>query len=101
MGLIVKSTEEKKIFIKGTPMELSSVYLRVEFASRADGKTMEIANYTYFDKAAYAEGTVLPTDLPAGSLTIQLEEGLTQDPATALSYMKLALEQQGYTVTEE
>lgn len=101
MGLFVTPTEEKKIYIKGTPMELSSVYLRVEFASRIDGKTMEIANYTYFDKAAYTEGTVLPTDLPAGSLTIQLEEGLTQDPATALSYMKLALEQQGYVVTEE
>jgi hypothetical protein len=101
MGLFVTPTEEKKIFIKGTPMELSSVYLRVEFASRADGKTMEIANYTYFDKAAYTEGTVLPTDLPSGSLTIQLEEGQMQDPLSAMGYMKLALEQQGYTVTEE
>ena len=101
MGLFVTPTEEKKIFIKGTPIELSSVYLRVEFASRADGKTMEIANYTYFDKAAYEEGTVLPTDLPAGSLNIQLEAGQMQDPFSAMGYMKLALEQQGYTVTEE
>jgi hypothetical protein len=101
MGLFVTPTEEKKIFIKGTPMELSSVYLRVEFASRADGKTMEIANYTYFDKAACTEGTVLPTDLPEGSLNIQLEAGQMQDPLSAMGYMKLALEQQGYTVTEE
>lgn len=98
MGLIVKSTKEKEINLKGTPMKLESVYARVEFAARADGKTMEIAYVTYYDKKGFEKGTTVPTDLPEGNLVVEIEEGLNQDASTALMYMGQALKQQGYEV---
>ena len=101
MGLIVKSTKEKKIFVKGTPIELESVYLRVEFASRVDGKTMEIANYSYYDQQGFKDQTIVPTDLQAGSLTVEIADKMEQTPETALFYMGEALKQQGYDVKNE
>lgn len=101
MGLFVKSTEEKKILVKGTPIELKSVYLRVEFASRVDGRTMEIANYSYYDKQGFKDQTIVPTDLPAGSLTVEIAKDMEQTSETALAYMAEALKQQGYDVEIE
>lgn len=101
MGLFVKSTEEKKVLVKGTPIELDSVYLRVEFASRVDGRTMEIANYCYYDKQGFKDQTIVPTDLPAGSLTVEIAKDMEQTPETALAYMAEALKQQGYDVEIE
>ena len=101
MGLIVKSTKEKKIFVKGTPIELESVYLRVEFASRVDGKTMEIANYSYYDKQGFDDKTIVPTNLPEGSLTVEIAKDMEQTSETALAYMAEALKQQGYDVEIE
>ena len=101
MGIFVKSTEEKKVNIKGTPIELESVYLRVEFASRADGQTMEIANYSYYDKQGFKDNVIVPTDLPEGSLTVKIEAGTEQTSEVALAYMAEALKQQGYEVEIE
>lgn len=101
MGLFVKSTKEKKIFVKGTPIELESVYLRVEFASRVDGKTMEIANSSYYDKQGFKDKTIVPTDLPAGSLIIEIDNGMDQNSETALFYMADALKGKGYDVEIE
>lgn len=38
MGLIIKSTEEKKIKWIGFPIELEQVYGRVRFTATPDGK---------------------------------------------------------------
>ena len=52
MGLIVKNN----ITISGTQIELPEVYGRIEFAGRANGKTLEIALATYTSKDAYKNG---------------------------------------------
>jgi hypothetical protein len=52
MGLIINKTDEKTITIQGTTIEMDSVYGRIEFAGRADGKTMEINIATYASKEA-------------------------------------------------
>ncbi len=42
MGLLVNATADKKITIQGTEIEIPNVYVRLEFAGRADGKTLEV-----------------------------------------------------------
>ena len=37
MALIITSTEQKKLLIKGTEIELASIYLRIDFVARANG----------------------------------------------------------------
>lgn len=99
MGLIITSTEEKKITITGTEIEVPSVYGRVEFAGRADGKTLEIAVATYASKSAFqSKASVLSTNVQQGSFTVELKNGELQSIETSLEYVKQAYEQVGYKV---
>ena len=99
MGLIINSTEEKSITIVGTEITLKSVYGRIEFAGRADGKTLEVAVATYASKEAFTSGaSVLSTNVQQGSFTVEIEPSETQGLDTANKYSKLAFEQMGYTV---
>jgi hypothetical protein len=99
MGLLVSATSSKKILIKGTEIELPSVYVRVEFGARANGTTLEIAATTYASKAAYDEGTgAIFTDVQQGAFTAELVDGQMQDLSSAELYSKMAFEQMGYDV---
>jgi hypothetical protein len=102
MGLIIESTENKKILITGTDIELQTLYGRVEFAARADGKTLEIALSTFASLEAFeAKASVITTNVPMGNLNVELEAGQAQDLNNSLMYMKAALEQEGYSVIIE
>ena len=95
MGLII----EGKIKITGTEIEMPSVYGRIEFAGRADGKTLEIAVATYASKAAFDSGaSILSTNVQQGNFNVELKEGEMQSIDTAHEYAKQAFEQLGYTV---
>ena len=99
MALIITPTEEKKIHVQGTDIELTSVYNRIEFGCRPNGKTMEISFYTYADKAAYEAGLYLPTDLPVSNLTQDIDlETQTQGVESAHELAKTWYEEQGYEV---
>jgi hypothetical protein len=99
MGLLIKSTENQKITITGTEIEVPSVYGRIEFAGRADGKTLEVAVSTYASKEAFTSGaSVLSTNVQQGSFNAELREGELQSIDTAHEYGKQAFEQLGYTV---
>lgn len=99
MGLIINSTEEKKITIQGTEIELPNVYARLEFAGRADGYKLEIAVATYASKTAYiSKASQLSTNVPQGTLNVDLKEGEIQSVETAHAYAKAAFEQEGYNV---
>ena len=100
MGLLIESTKEKSITITGTDIYLPLVYGRIEFAARANGKTLEIAIGTYASKSAYEAGAgQMFTDVPQGSFTVELKEGEIQGLDTAHIYGKEAFEQMGYDVT--
>lgn len=102
MGLIINATEEKNITITGTDIEVPSVYGRIEFAGRADGKTLEIAIATYASKQAFEGGaSALSTDVPQGNINAELQVGEIQGLDTAHQYAKQAFEQLGYSVTIE
>lgn len=99
MALIIKPTEEKKITILGTEIELPSVYGRLEFAGRADGRTMEIAIANYASKEAFkANANQISTNVPQGSMQVQIEENEMQTIEVAHKYAKLSLKQEGYEV---
>lgn len=99
MGLLVSATADKKILIKGTEIELPSVYVRLEYGARANGITLEIAATTYASKEAYESGTsVLLTDVPMSNITVQLQEGEMQDLSSAELYSKVEYEALEYAV---
>ena len=99
MGLIIKSKEKQPIVIKGTNIEVPNIYGRLEFAGRADGKTLEIVIMTYVSKEAFKDGTSqLSTNVSQGSFTIELQEGESQSVETVHIYSKDFLEGQGYDV---
>lgn len=102
MGLLINSTEEKTITITGTDIALPLVYGRIEFAARANGKTLEIAIGTYASKAAFESGSgQIFTDVPQGNLTVELQPGEIQGLDTAHTYAQAAFQQMGYNVTIE
>jgi hypothetical protein len=99
MGLIINSTEEKKINYKdlsGNIQELESVYARIEWASRPNGTTVECAfPYIYLSKQAMNLGaSIIATDIPTsvnGEVAIQDNQAVHQ-------LCKTTLESQGYEV---
>ena len=99
MGLLVSATAEKKILIKGTEIELPSVYVRLEYAGRANGITLEIAASTYASKEAFKDGAgAIFTDVQQGAFSVELVDAQMQDLSSAELYSKLAFEQMGYLV---
>lgn len=101
MGLLIKSTEDKKILIEGTEIEVPQVYGRVEFLSNKDGKTMEAQCFIYANKAAMTQNKFLFTNIGMPAIKIQLGEDETQGLPMALSYMAGYLVSQGYEVEIE
>ena len=102
MGLLVSATTDKKILIKGTEIELASVYVRLEYAARANGITLEIAATTYASKQAYKENQgAIFTDVQQGAFSIELQPEEQQNLTSAELYSKLAFELIGYVVVNE
>jgi predicted ATPase len=98
MAILIKATEEKKITISGTGIELPEVYGRIRFLGDFSGTAIEGEVATFANKATFEEGKMLYTDVPIGSYKSDLEAGETQSLETAHKYAKIAYEQQGYEV---
>lgn len=84
MALIIKPTQDKKIHVQGTEIELPQVYNRIEFGCRPNGITMEMAFYTYANSTAYASGSMLPSDIPTQNLVTDI------DPETQVQGLEAA-----------
>jgi hypothetical protein len=97
MAILIKSNEEKSITISGTELKLESIYARLEFAARADGKTLEIAVATYASKATFESNQPIFTDVQQGSFTVEILDTELQDINAANKYASLAYQQMGYT----
>ena len=100
MGLLIQPTQDKKIHIKGTEIELNQVYIRLEFGCRPNGQDVEISFYTYANKSAYQTGNYLPTDLPVGNISKSIDLATqTQSVQTVHDLTKIYFEELGYQVT--
>jgi hypothetical protein len=98
MAILIKATEEKKITISGTSIELPEVYGRIRFLGDYSGDTIEGEVATFANAETFAEGKILYTNVPIGNYKSNLEEGEVQSLETAHKYAKIAYEQQGYEV---
>ncbi len=97
MAILIKSNEEKSITILGTELKLESVYGRLEFAARADGKTLEILVVTYASELTFESNQPIFTDVQQGSFTVEILPTEMQDINSANKYTSLAFEELGYT----
>jgi len=98
MAILIRATEDKKITISGTGIELPEVYGRIRFVGDFAGNTIQGEVATFANKDTFLEGKMLYTDVPIGSYKSELEAGEEQSLETAHKYAKLAYEQQGYEV---
>jgi hypothetical protein len=73
MGLLIKSTEKRKIHILGTDVELDSVYARVGFKAHSNGRNMEIEIEIYYSKEKYHQGIKIFTDLHDGNILCSID----------------------------
>ena len=96
MGLQINSTEEKKITINGSPIEVDSIYVRLQYFALPNGTEMEIAFQTYYNKEAYNNEQPLPTNISLVNFKVGLEPNEEQSVATAHEYAKRGFEEWGY-----
>jgi hypothetical protein len=100
MGLIV-TPNTAQIKVHGTPIELTEVYVRIEYVAHADGLTMDISFKTYYDRAQFDIGEDIYTDMLFNSFSVAIETTETQSIDTALAYSILKFEEWGYSATLE
>lgn len=98
MAILIRATEDKKITISGTSIELPEVYGRIRFLGDFNGTTIQGEVATFANKETFLESKMLYTDVPVGSYQSELEAGEVQSLDTAHKYAKLAYEQMGYEV---
>jgi len=100
MALEIVATEAKPIIVNGTDITLPSVYARLEFAARIDGKSMEIGLHFFQKKELYVKSIKVGTDIPSENVLCVADAARqeVQDLKTAEKYTKLAFESLGYVV---
>ena len=100
MALIIESTSNNLICVRGTAIELATVYARLDINCHANGKDMEIAFYTYADHNEYVADNMLLTDLPASNLKCEIDPVTqTQGLVSAHELAKTWFESFGYIVS--
>jgi len=96
MALTIKSND-KKILIKGTDVELKEVYGRIQMVARADGKTMEVYLDYYASKEQYDNNEPLAVDIPFKVINVtEMKEDEVQSVESAHTFAIKAFVEQGY-----
>lgn len=95
MGLII-SKNTSAIHIKGTDIELASVYGRASLVCSQDGITISVIVKTYIDYNAYKNSSELITDINQLSFDFVILPTETQSIEVALQYAKNRFIELGY-----
>ena len=93
----ISTLDAKKIYIKGTDIELDSVYGRVSLICLQDGFTISVSVKTYFDYYAYKDASQLITDINQLSFDFVILPTETQSIDVALEYAKNRFIELGYS----
>lgn len=102
MALIIKPKGQNIIEIPGADIQLESLYVRIDFGGRADGKTIEFAPSSFKSKEKFVEGKSIVTNIPMQGMAVNIDTSIeVQSVETAHKYAKLYFEQLGYDVTIE
>jgi hypothetical protein len=78
--------EGTPIFIKGTEIELTNVYMRIEFFAEKDGQTLTIYPNVFLNEYEYSQGNELATNVNERSFEVAILETEIQSIDTALIY---------------
>ena len=89
--------DAKKIYIKGTDIELQSVYGRASLICLQDGFTISVSVKTYIDYYAYKNASEVITDINQLSFDFVILETETQSIDVALEYAKNRFIEMGYS----
>lgn len=102
MALEITATATAKITVKGTTVELPSIYSRLELGLPKNGKSMSVALYGYGSKVIYNANqgdTVKVEEIKSNyNLNVDVLAGEEQSLQLAHDKVKALLEAQGYTV---
>jgi hypothetical protein len=93
----ISITDAKTIHIKGTDIELQSVYGRASLICLQDGITISVTINTYLNYDSYKNANELMTDINYLSFDFTILETETQSINVALEYAKNRLIELGYS----
>ena len=92
----ISTIDAKAIHIKGTDIELQSVYGRASLICSQDGFTISVTIKTYYDYYAYKNASELTTDINQLSFDFVILETEIQSIDVALEYAKNRFIEMGY-----
>lgn len=76
----------KSIFIKGTEIELTNVYVRIEFNASLNGQTLTVTPKVFLNYFEYTQANELTTNVNTNPFEVNILETEIQSIDTALSY---------------
>jgi hypothetical protein len=91
----------KSIFIKGTDIELTTCYARIQFVAEKDGKTCKVTFSTYLDKDKYEEAEIVTTSIATNNFDFVILETEMQSIDVVFQYSIEKFDQLGYTAEIE
>jgi hypothetical protein len=92
----ISTIDAKKIYIKGTDIELESVYGRASLICSQDGLTISVSVKTYMDYYAYKNASELTTDINQLSFDFVILPTEMQSIQVGLEYAKNRFIELGY-----
>ena len=87
----------KSIHIKGTEIELPSVYARIEFKAHEDGKTVTVNFKTYKDRSFFDLKKEIYTDINTKSFDFAVLDTEEQSLSVVMQYSISKFEDLGYS----
>jgi hypothetical protein len=93
----ITTVDAKLIYIKGTDIELQSVYGRASLICLQDGLTISVSVKTYMDYYAYKNASELMTDINQLSFDFVILETESQSIQVGLEYAKNRFIELGYS----
>lgn len=76
----------KSIFIKGTDIELTTAYARIEFLAEKDGRTCDVTFSTYLNYEKFIEGKAVETSIVTNNFDFVILETELQSIDVVLQY---------------
>jgi len=96
--LLTKQTNTTPILIKGSNIELDSLYVRIIFICNLDG-SLTVTYNTYLNHDLFLENKTIDTDVKNTTYNFVISETETQSLETALNYMWQVFTDLGYNTT--
>jgi hypothetical protein len=100
MGLLISKTEIAEIIIKGTTINLDSVYCRIGFEAPANGVKLPCVNWFYTNQQAFEDNPQnrLDVNLESSPVAFDVVPPQVQSVEVAHELMKTFFENLGYEV---